>query len=69
MAVHSAFQDEADQHGIVDRRDPKAFPGEDHGVVFDVLADLQDARVLQYRLQKRQRLILVDLLRRLFAAA
>ena len=46
------------------RRDVDAAPREDQPVVFHVLADLEDARVLQQRLQRCERLPLRNLVRR-----
>ena len=44
------------QHGVVERRDLDAVLGEHVEIVLDVLPDLEDRRVLQQRLQQRQRL-------------
>ena len=43
------------QHAIVDRRDADAAQGEHMHVEFEVVADLEDARLLEQRLQKRDR--------------
>ena len=43
------------QHRVVEGRDADAVAGEDLPVVFHVLADLQDRRVLKHRLQRGQR--------------
>ena len=43
------------QHCVVDRRDADAAQGEHMHVEFDVVADLEDARLLEQRLQERDR--------------
>ena len=57
------------QHGVVERRDFDAAPGEDVPVEFDVLADLHDARVFEQRLEQADRLRFVDLAGQKTAAA
>ena len=49
------------QHRVVERRDFDAAPGEDVPIEFDVLADLQHARVFEQRLEQLDRLALGDL--------
>ena len=43
------------QHGVVERGDGDAVPEHDEVVVLEVLADLQDAGILQHRLQEGER--------------
>ena len=43
------------QHCVVDRRDADAAQGEHVHVEFEVVADLEDARLLEQRLQERDR--------------
>ena len=57
-----------DQHRVVDRRDVDAALGEHVHVELDVLADLEDARRLEQRLQQRDRFRLRDLAGRKAAA-
>ena len=54
MAVQPAFQHIGHQHGVIDRIEPDAALQEHQRVIFQVLADLQDAIVFQQRLQPRQ---------------
>src|ERR1700720_3652383 len=42
-----------EQHGVLDRRDANAAQSEYMHVELDVVADLEDARLLEQRLQKR----------------
>ena len=49
------------QHGVVDRRDVDAVAGKDLGVVFHVLADLEDRGILEHRFQQVERLLQGDL--------
>ena len=49
------------QHRVVDRRDADAAQGEHVHVEFDVVADLEDARLLEQRLQERDRFGFRDL--------
>ena len=51
VAVQPAFQHIRYQHGIVDGLQANATLQEHHRIVFQVLADLQDAVVFQQRLQ------------------
>ena len=44
-----------EEHRVVDRRDADAAQGEHVHVEFDVVADLEDARLLEQRLQERDR--------------
>ena len=53
-----------EQHGIVDRRDANAAHREHMHVELEVVADLEDARLLEQRLQKRDRFRFRDLVGR-----
>ncbi len=53
-----------EQHGIVDRRDANAAQREHMQVELDVVADLEDARLLEQGLQKRDRFRFRDLVGR-----
>ena len=55
MPVHAAMQRVGQQHGVVDRGHVNAVAGKDLGVVFHVLADLEDGVILQHRFQHLQR--------------
>ena len=44
------------EHGVIDRRHADSAAGEDLGIIFHVLPDLQDRGVLEHGLQDRQRL-------------
>ncbi|GJE46912.1 hypothetical protein AEGHOMDF_6121 [Methylobacterium soli] len=50
-----------DQHGVVEGRHRDPVAREHEPVVFEVLADLEHARILEERLQQRQRLVEGDL--------
>ena len=53
-----------EQHGVVDRRDANAAHREHVHVELEVVADLEDARLLEQRLQKRDRFRFRDLVGR-----
>ncbi len=51
-----------EQHGVVERGEIDAVPAEDQAVELEVLADLEDRRVLQQRLEVLERIAHRDLL-------
>ncbi len=69
VAGRARIERVGNQHGVVERRDFDAAPGEHVPVEFDVLADLHHARVFEQRLEQRDRLRFVDLAGRETAAA
>ena len=57
----AAIERVGQQHRVVDRRDADAVAPHDQDVVLQVLADLEDARIFEQRLQNLQRRANVDL--------
>ena len=55
VAVRAAFEHDAQQHGVVDRRDVDAVTDQYLAVVLDVLADLENRIGFQQRLEKLDR--------------
>ena len=56
MAVPAAVEDIGQQHGVVDGRHRQAAAGQYMHVEFDIVADLEDGRIVQQRLQPPDRL-------------
>ena len=69
VAVRSAFQDVGKEHRVVDGCDLDAVSRHHLHVVFDVVADLQDAGVFQHRFQHLDRAVARNLFRRFARAA
>ena len=64
VAVERAVEHERHQHRAVGRRERDACAREHGHVVFDVLPDLENALVVEERLQTRQRVLARNLRRR-----
>ena len=69
VAMPAAVEHVGQEHGVVQGRDGNAVAGQHQRVVLEVLADLEDARVLEHRLEGGERVGERDLLRRLPAAS
>ena len=57
MTVQARVERVAQQHGVVDRADGDAVAGENLGVVFCVLKNLEDCGALQHRLERVNHLV------------
>ena len=65
MAVQARIEIEAHHDRVVERRDVQPTPAQHDHVVFEIVADLQDARILEQGLQLRQRHCAIELHRNL----
>ena len=67
VIVHAGMHDKAEQHCVINRRCAHAIAGQDRHIIFEIMPDLKDGIVFEQTFERFQRLILVDLARRIGA--